>query len=113
MAIANVPSRPQASVFKLAAGTLSHQSILTRFRDHVQMVKTEIDKKLNGTASSTNHSPKTVAVFESITASPGLLLPWKDMVRICREENVLSVVDAAHSLGQEIDINLKEGDPDF
>jgi len=35
------------------------------------------------------------------------------MVKICAEEGVLSVVDAAHSIGQEMDINLEEANPDF
>lgn len=51
--------------------------------------------------------------MESITATPSLLLPWKDMVRVCHEEKIWSIVDAAHSLGQEEEINLNEVDPDF
>jgi len=35
------------------------------------------------------------------------------MVAICRERGILNVVDAAHSIGQEPNINLKEADPDF
>lgn len=35
------------------------------------------------------------------------------MVKICADEGVLSVVDAAHSIGQEMDINLDEVKPDF
>lgn len=35
------------------------------------------------------------------------------MVQICKEEGVWSVVDAAHSIGQEMDINLGEVQPDF
>ena len=45
---------------------------------------------------------KVVAVVDSIVSNPGVLLPWQDMVRICREEGVWSVVDAAHSIGQEV-----------
>jgi len=35
------------------------------------------------------------------------------MVAICRDAGVWSVVDAAHSIGQEVDINLSEAKPDF
>jgi len=40
-------------------------------------------------------------------------MPWKAMVKICQEEQVISVVDAAHSLGQEISIDLRDSSPDF
>ncbi|KAF5343362.1 hypothetical protein D9757_015078 [Collybiopsis confluens] len=35
------------------------------------------------------------------------------MVNICKAENVLSLVDAAHSIGHETGINLAEVSPDF
>lgn len=35
------------------------------------------------------------------------------MVKICKEEEVWSVIDAAHSIGQETNLNLAEADPDF
>ena len=35
------------------------------------------------------------------------------MVAICREAGVISIVDGAHSIGQELDINLSEARPDF
>ncbi|KAI0635825.1 PLP-dependent transferase [Trametes polyzona] len=56
---------------------------------------------------------KIVAVIDSIVANPGVLMPWQELVRICREEGVWSVIDAAHSIGQEADINLGEAKPDF
>lgn len=34
-------------------------------------------------------------------------------MRVCKEENVWSVVDAAHAIGQQQDLNLQETDPDF
>ena len=56
---------------------------------------------------------KVVSVIDSIVSNPGVLLPWKAMAQICKEEGVLSVIDAAHSIGQEFEINLKQSDPDF
>lgn len=35
------------------------------------------------------------------------------MVQICREEAVWSVVDGAHSIGHELDLDLTSADPDF
>ena len=43
-----------------------------------------------------------IVVIDGITANPGALMPWQEMVRIAREEGVWSVVDAAHCIGQEV-----------
>jgi selenocysteine lyase/cysteine desulfurase len=56
---------------------------------------------------------KVVAVIDSIASNPGVHLPWKEMVTLCRERGILTVIDAAHSVGQEPDINLTEAGPDF
>ena len=45
---------------------------------------------------------KFVAVIDAITSNPGWPMPWKEMVQICKEEGVWSVIDAAHSIGQEV-----------
>ena len=56
---------------------------------------------------------KRVAIVDSIVSVPGMHLPWKEVVAICREEGVRSVVDATHSVGQEVGINLEEAKPDI
>lgn len=56
---------------------------------------------------------KRVAVIDSIISNPGILLPWKEMIKICEEEGVWSVIDAAHSIGQEVDLDLETAKPDF
>lgn len=56
---------------------------------------------------------KRVAVIDSIISNPGMLLPWKEMVQICKDEDVWSVIDAAHSIGQEVDLDLEKIAPDF
>ena len=43
-----------------------------------------------------------VAVIDSITSVPGVLMPWKERVKVCKEEGVWSMSDAAHSIGQEV-----------
>ena len=52
-------------------------------------------------------------MIDSIVSNPGVLLPWKELVTICKEENVWSIVDAAHSIGQEVNIDLEKSGPDF
>jgi hypothetical protein len=63
-------------------------------------------------ASEANPHPKIVVVLDSIVSNPGVLLPWQEMVKICKEVGAWSVIDAAHSLGQE-KTNLAEVQPDF
>ena len=43
-----------------------------------------------------------MVVIDAITSNPGALMPWREMVRVAREEGAWSIVDAAHSLGQEV-----------
>lgn len=61
--------------------------------------------------SDPQQTRKVVAVVGAIAANPGVRLPWKEMVAICRDAGVRSVVDAAHSIGQEAYISLSEAKP--
>lgn len=53
-----------------------------------------------------------VAVFDTITSMPGVRVPWERLVVVCRAYDVLSMVDAAHGIGQ-IKVDLKKVQPDF
>ncbi|KAF9243518.1 pyridoxal phosphate-dependent transferase [Melanogaster broomeanus] len=101
--LADIPPYPTLSAFNLQFPT-THAKIIEDFRAHIKGV-TEATDVAGGR--------KIVAVIDSIVSLPGVLLPWKEMVAICREAGVISVVDAAHSIGQELDINLSEARPDF
>ncbi|EGO00934.1 hypothetical protein SERLA73DRAFT_178940 [Serpula lacrymans var. lacrymans S7.3] len=79
----------------------SHATILASFREHLRAVKSQAP---NNTI---------VALIDTIVSQPAILMPWKQMVKICKEEGVWSVIDGAHSLGQELNIGLSEADPDF
>ena len=84
---------------------------MEKFRDGVRALKathaatqfTDVPPLSPGhTEDPAGRKNKIVAVIDSIASMPGVLLPWQEMVKVCREEGVWSVVDAAHSLGQEV-----------
>ncbi|KAL4887840.1 pyridoxal phosphate-dependent transferase [Aspergillus ambiguus] len=53
-----------------------------------------------------------LAVFDTIVSNPGVRFPFEDLVRLCRQEAVLSLVDAAHGVGH-IPLDLGVLQPDF
>lgn len=97
--LSDVPPYPKSIVIPLNLPT-SHSDVLKLFRQYVG----------NNPA---NPNRKRVAIIDSITALPSVYLPWKDMVKLCKEEGIWSVVDAAHSIGQEVGLNLADAAPDF
>ena len=62
--------------------------------------------------NSGNRQRVKVAIFDTISSLPGVKVPWERLVKVCREENVLSLVDGAHGVGQ-IDLGLSEVQADF
>ncbi|KAI0666932.1 PLP-dependent transferase [Trametes maxima] len=113
--------RPEAHLVEYTF-PLTHLQILDIFRAKLRAVKelyadrqfTDVPPLSPGYSEDpADKKNKIVAVFDSITAQPGWLMPWQEMVAVCREEGVWSVVDAAHSIGQEPDINVGEAKPDF
>ncbi|PPQ88741.1 hypothetical protein CVT25_008548 [Psilocybe cyanescens] len=97
--LSDVPPHPTSTVVNLAF-PMTHDQIINQFKAHLKDNPAKPNKK-------------RVAIIDSIISNPGVLLPWQDMVQICKEEGVWSVVDAAHSIGQEVGLNLTETAPDF
>ena len=60
-----------------------------------------------------NNGHEIVAVIDALISNPGIWLPWQEMVKIAKEGGIMTVVDAAHAIGQEVGIDLKKVDPDF
>jgi len=92
-------SHPLVSEVQLSF-PLKPKQITDLFRNHVK-------------ALTKHKGKKCVAVIDSIVSNPGVLMPWKELVKICKEEGIWSVIDAAHSIGQEQNIDLTEAAPDF
>ncbi|KAL0945444.1 hypothetical protein HGRIS_000934 [Hohenbuehelia grisea] len=97
------PPHPSIVEFTVLFPT-THADIIARFRDFVR----QLPRPAEGEPKR-----KVVAVIDSIISNPGVLLPWKELVTVCREEGVWSVIDAAHSIGQEQDLDLSSAKPDF
>ncbi|KAJ5164114.1 uncharacterized protein N7500_005944 [Penicillium coprophilum] len=53
-----------------------------------------------------------VSVFDAIVSNPGVRFPFERITAICREEGILSVIDAAHGIGN-IHLDMKKLQPDF
>ncbi|KAJ7595517.1 pyridoxal phosphate-dependent transferase [Mycena floridula] len=104
--ISDLPPHPQQARFDISFPT-SHAEIIDRWRKFIHDLRQSHRSLPKGTG------PKIVALIDAFVANPAIWLPWKEMVNICKEEEVWSVVDAAHSLGHEIDIDLQASDPDF
>ncbi|TFY59312.1 hypothetical protein EVJ58_g5855 [Rhodofomes roseus] len=90
---------------------LTAEQILDKFRSKIQEVK-ELYHEVSFNDIPPSSYPqsdlrvedkknKLVIVLDSITPMPSVALPWKEMVKICREEGAWSIVDGAQSIGQE------------
>jgi len=97
--ISDVPPNPTLHPFTILFPT-THTDIIVKFKEHLRALPKVEGKKI-------------VAIIDTIISNPGVLLPWQEMVKICKDHNVWSVVDAAHSIGQEMNINLSQYQPDF
>ncbi|KAJ6617178.1 pyridoxal phosphate-dependent transferase [Mycena sp. CBHHK59/15] len=93
------PGNPEVSVFTVQWPT-SHAAIIAGYCAHLRSIPRYPGRKV-------------VALIDSITSVPGALMPWQALVQICKQEGVYSVIDGAHSIGQEMNINLGKADPDF
>ncbi|WWD07144.1 hypothetical protein V865_005241 [Kwoniella europaea PYCC6329] len=51
-------------------------------------------------------------VVDAIASNPGVIYPWEDIVRLCKKYGAMSVVDAAHAIGQ-VEVDVKKSDCDF
>ena len=53
-----------------------------------------------------------IGVVDAISSVPGVIVPWERIVALFRTHNILSLVDAAHAVGQ-VPLDLAKVDPDF
>ncbi|KAH9930085.1 PLP-dependent transferase [Fomitopsis serialis] len=114
----SAPPRP-TPVKTVLTFPMTRAQILDDFRVKIKEVKGAdpnvdySDTPPDATGAQNRKGNKIVAVIDSIISNPGMALPWKELAQICKEEGVWSVIDGAHSIGQELDINLSAAKPDF
>ena len=107
----DVPPHPRISTFKLTFPT-SRREVLASWKKHLQSLKSDLARRQSALGAD-GPKLKIVAVIDALISNPGIWLPWQEMVKIAKEEGIMTVVDAAHAIGQEVGIDLKKVDPDF
>ncbi|PYI25116.1 PLP-dependent transferase [Aspergillus indologenus CBS 114.80] len=65
---------------------ISPNELVDRFRETIREVRAE------------GATPR-IAVLETVVSLPGVRFPFEHLVKVCREEGVWSLVDAAHGVG--------------
>jgi len=66
------------------------------------------------TLTEQGERPKIVVIIDALSSLPGILTPWERVVEFCKgRENVWTLVDAAHAIGQIVGIDLNKTQPDF
>ena len=57
---------------------------------------------------------KVLVIVDAISSNPGILIPWERVVESCKtQENMWTLVNAAHAIGHIVGINLHQTQPDF
>ncbi|KAK7701361.1 hypothetical protein SLS64_010404 [Diaporthe eres] len=77
---------------------ISDDAIIAKFRQAVQ--------------ESRRLKRPRAAVFDVVSSVPGVCFPYKEMVSVCRELGILSVVDGAQGVGM-LELDMTALDPDF
>ncbi|KAG8161361.1 hypothetical protein KVR01_009625 [Diaporthe batatas] len=77
---------------------ISDEAIIAKFRHAVQ--------------ESRQLKRPRAAVFDVVSSVPGVCFPYQEMVRVCRELGILSIVDGAQGIGM-LELDMTTLDPDF
>ncbi|KAG1067336.1 hypothetical protein G6F42_026522 [Rhizopus arrhizus] len=53
-----------------------------------------------------------LAVIDAISAAPAVIFPYKEITKLVQENDILAMIDGAHTIGQ-IEVDIRSFDPDF
>ncbi|KAJ6928466.1 L-cysteine desulfhydrase [Populus alba x Populus x berolinensis] len=91
----------QAYVTRAGGEVIEKEEIVSEFRKALERGKENGKKKVR------------LAVIDHVTSMPSVVIPVKELVKICREEGVDQVfVDAAHGIGC-VDVDVRDIGADF
>ncbi|KAM0752245.1 PLP-dependent transferase [Meredithblackwellia eburnea MCA 4105] len=79
---------------------ISHFNLLSALRRTIE----EENKKGGGKIR--------LALVDAISSNPGVIVPWKEVLGVLKEFDIMSLVDAAHEIGQ-LPVDLRKSQPDF
>jgi selenocysteine lyase/cysteine desulfurase len=68
----------------------------------------EAIERVNGEGKSVR-----LAIFDTVLTFPGARMPWEELVGVCKESVVLSLIDGAHGIGHIDLTHLERVGPDF
>ncbi|WRT70899.1 uncharacterized protein IL334_007898 [Kwoniella shivajii] len=93
----------------------THQEILDKTNQvlgkYNQIARPNYTGQSKATGISANERVRAVIV-DAIASNPGVVYPWEEIVRTCKKYGAMSIVDAAHAIGQ-VEVDLKKADCDF
>ncbi|WWD20884.1 hypothetical protein CI109_105361 [Kwoniella shandongensis] len=93
----------------------SHASIVQATDDLLGKYNEVAGPNYTGQSKATGKKPDErvkLVLVDAIASNPGVIFPWEAIVGTCKKYGVISVVDAAHAIGQ-IKTDVKKADPDF
>jgi hypothetical protein len=77
---------------------MTHHAIVVLFKQHLSTLPR-------------HDGQRVVAIIDGIISQPGVIIPWEEMVAVCKEQCIFSLVDAAQCLGQvKVDLNAVQPD---
>lgn len=53
-----------------------------------------------------------VCIFDVVSSRPGVVFPWQEMVKTCKDLGVISLVDGAQGIGM-VHLDVSAADPDY
>lgn len=85
--------------------------VFTYPKPHAEVVRLARDAIERANSDGTGRRVR-LALIDAISSAPGVVVPWEDLVELFREKDVISLVDAAHQIGQ-LPVSLRTSKPDF